>query len=117
VLDDMTSASLAGPRSWLGFLELDRSTDGQDWPTAGQLLAPILGSIRQRAVQGIDMDVLLRAFRIAVRVVWQETLELPMDPVLIGPVSTRMLEFTDLMTTAVEHAYRPRSCALPATHR
>ena len=105
VLDDMTAVSLAGLRGWLGFLELDRSVDGPERPVAGQLLRPILESIRRRAAQGVGKDALLRAFRIAVRVVWQETLELPVDAELIGPLSTRMLEFTDLMTTAVEHAY------------
>lgn len=98
VLADMTAVSLAGLRGWFGFLEQDRST-------AAQLLQPILESIRRRAVQGVDKDALLRAFRIAVRVVWQEILELPVDPELIGPLSTRMLEFTELMTTAVERAY------------
>ena len=98
VLSDMTAVSLAGLRSWLGFLEQDRPADGD-------LLQPVLESIRRRAVQGVGMDALLRAFRIAVRVVWQETLELPVDPELIGPLSTRMLEFTDRMTTAVERAY------------
>ena len=98
VLADMTAVSLGGLRSWLGFLE-------QDGPADGELLQPVLESIRRRAVQGVGAEALLRAFRIAVRVVWQETLELPVDADLIGPLSTRMLEFTDRMTTAVERAY------------
>lgn len=98
VLSDMTAVSLGGLRSWLGFLEQDRSADAH-------LLEPVLESIRRRALQGVGMDAMLRAFRIAVRVVWQETLDLPVDPELIGPLSTRMLEFTELMTTAVERAY------------
>jgi len=98
VLSDMTAVSLGGLRSWLGFLEQDRSADAH-------LLEPVLESIRRRALQGVGMDAMLRAFRIAVRVVWQETLELPVDAELIGPLSTRMLEFTELMTTAVERAY------------
>ena len=105
VLDDMTAVSLAGLRGWLGFLELDRSESGPDRSAAGGLLAPVLESIRRRAIQGVGMDAMLRAFRIAVRVVWQETLELPVDADLIGPLSTRMLEYTDRMTTAVEKAY------------
>ena len=98
VLADMAAVSLGALRGWLGFLE-------QDGPAAGELLQPVLESIRRRAVQGIGMEALLRAFRIAVRVVWQETLELPVDADLIGPLSTRMLEYTDRMTTAVEKAY------------
>jgi hypothetical protein len=98
VLADMTAVSVGGLRSWFGFLE-------QDGPVDGELLQPVLESIRRRAVQGVGAEALLRAFRIAVRVVWQETLELPVDADLIGPLSTRMLEFTDRMTTAVETAY------------
>ena len=105
VLADMTAVSVGGLRAWLGFLEQDRSQAGSERSAEGELLAPVLESIRRRAIQGVGMDAMLRAFRIAVRVVWQETLELPVDPELIGPLSTRMLEFTELMTTAVERAY------------
>ena len=105
VLSDMTAVSLGGLRAWLGFLELERPLATPDRSGEGELLQPVLESIRRRALQGVGMDAMLRAFRIAVRVVWQETLELPVDPELIGPLSTRMLEFTELMTTAVERAY------------
>jgi GGDEF-like domain/PucR C-terminal helix-turn-helix domain len=98
VLADMTAVSLAGLRSWLDFLEQDRPVDGD-------LLRPVLEAIRRRAVQGVGMDAMMRAYRIAARVVWQETLELPVDQELIAPLSTRMLEFTDRLTTAAEQAY------------
>jgi hypothetical protein len=98
VLADMTAVSLAGLRAWLGFLERDRPVDSE-------LLGPVLEAIRRRAVQGVGVDAMMRAYRIAVRVVWQETLELPVDQELIAPLSTRMLEFTDRVTAAVEQAY------------
>jgi hypothetical protein len=98
VLSDMTAVSLAGLRSWLDFLE-------QEGPVDVDLLHPVLEAIRRRAVQGVGMDAMMRAYRIAARVVWQETLELPVDQELIGPLSTRMLEFTDRLTTAAERAY------------
>jgi hypothetical protein len=98
VLADMTAVSLAGLRSWLDFLE-------QEGPVDVDLLRPVLEAIRRRAVQGVGMDAMMRAYRIAVRVVWQETLELPVDQELIGPLSTRMLEFSDRLTTAAEQAY------------
>ena len=98
VLADMTAVSLAGLRSWLDFLE-------QAGPVDVDLLHPVIEAIRRRAVQGVGMDAMMRAYRIAARVVWQETLELPVDQELIGPLSTRMLEFTDRLTTAAEQAY------------
>jgi len=98
VLADMTAVSLAGLRCWLDFLEGDRPIDED-------LLRPVLEAIRRRAVQGVGMDAMMRAYRIAARVVWQETLELPVDQELVGPLSTRMLEFTDRLTTAAERAY------------
>ncbi|HWG23969.1 PucR family transcriptional regulator [Actinospica sp.] len=94
----MTAVSLAGLRSWLDFLEQDRPVDAD-------LLRPVLEAIRRRAIQGVGMDAMMRAYRIAARVVWQETLELPVDQDLIAPLSTRMLEFTDRLTTAAEQAY------------
>jgi hypothetical protein len=99
VLADMTAVSLAGLRSWLDFLEQEQG------PVDVDLLRPVLEAIRRRAVQGVGMDAMMRAYRIAVRVVWQETLELPVDHELIGPLSTRMLEFSDRLTTAAERAY------------
>jgi len=98
VLSDMVAVSLAGLRCWLDFLEQGRPVDED-------LLRPVIEAIRRRAVQGVGMDAMMRAYRTAVRVVWQVTLELPVDQELIGPLSTRMLEFTDRMTTAAEHAY------------
>lgn len=98
VLADMTAVSLAGLRCWFDFLERDRPIDEV-------LLRPVLEAIRRRAVQGVGMDAMMRAYRIAARVVWQATLELPVDQELVGPLSTRMLEFTDRLTTAAERAY------------
>lgn len=98
LLADMKSVSLAGLHCWLDWLTLDRPLDGA-------FLAPVLEPIRRRAVQGVGMDAMMRAYRIAARVVWQEILELPPDQSLVGPLSTRMLEFTDKLTTEAEHAY------------
>ena len=107
VLADMTAVSLAGLRSWLDFLEQEEG------PVDVDLLRPVLEAIRRRAVQGVGMDAMMRAYRIAVRVVWQETLELPVDQELIGPLSTRMLEFSDRLTTAAERAYASEAMRSP----
>jgi hypothetical protein len=98
VLSDMRAVSLAGLRAWFDWLDLDRSVDGD-------FLSPVLEAIRRRAVQGVGMDAMMRAYRIAVRVVWQEILALPIEQELVGPLSTTMLEFTDRLTTAAERAY------------
>lgn len=98
VLADMRAVSLAGLRAWFDWIDLDSPVDGD-------LLVPVLEAIRRRAVQGVGMDAMMRAYRIAVRVVWQEILALPVDQELVGPLSTRMLEFTDRFTTSAEAAY------------
>jgi hypothetical protein len=97
VLADMRAVSLAGLRAWFDWIDIDSPVDGD-------LLGPVLEAIRRRAVQGVGMEAMMRAYRIAVRVVWQEILALPVDQELVGPLSTRMLEFTDRFTTAVEQA-------------
>jgi hypothetical protein len=97
VLADMRAVSLAGLRAWFDWIDIDSPVDGD-------LLGPVLEAVRRRAVQGVGMDAMMRAYRIAVRVVWQEILALPVDQELLGPLSTRMLEFTDRFTTAVEQA-------------
>ena len=97
VLADMRAVSLAGLRAWFDWIDIDSPVDGD-------LLGPVLEAIRRRAVQGVGMDAMMRAYRVAVRVVWQEILALPVDQELVGPLSTRMLEFTDRFTMAVERA-------------
>ena len=106
VLADMTEISLAGLGCWLDVLEYDRPVDSN-------LLHPVLAVIRRRALQGVGMEAMMRAYRLAARVVWQEILELPVTPELVGPLSTRMLEFTDRLTTAAEQAYAEESRARP----
>jgi DNA-binding PucR family transcriptional regulator len=98
VLADMTAISLASLTCWIDVLEVDRPVDQE-------FLRPVLDVIRRRALQGVGLDAMMRAYRIAARVVWQEILELPAAQELVAPLSTRMLEFTDQLTTAAEQAY------------
>ncbi len=100
VLADMTAVSLGGLRSWLDFLE-------QEGPADVALLQPVLESIRRRAVQGVGPGG--AAARVPDRRSGRLAGDASSSPVecadLIGPLSTRKLEFTDRMTTAVERAY------------
>jgi len=74
-------------------------------PVDPEFLRPVLDVIRRRALQGVGLDSMMRAYRIAARVVWQQILELPVAQELVAPLSTVMLEFTDQLTTAAEQAY------------
>ncbi|MGA6158706.1 PucR family transcriptional regulator [Stenotrophomonas sp. NPDC087984] len=98
VLADMKAVSLAGIRCWIEALDLARPIDEE-------LLLPVLEARRRRALQGVGMDAMLRAYRIATHAVWQEILELPVDQELVAPLSKRMLEFVDRLTTATEEAH------------
>ena len=98
VLADITAVSLAGLRCWIDVLEHGCEVDQE-------FLSPVLEVIRRRALQGVGIDAMMRAYRLTAKLMWQEILELPVDQHLVAPLSTRMLEFTDQLTTAAEQAY------------
>jgi DNA-binding PucR family transcriptional regulator len=101
-LADMTAVAIAGVTAWLDALE-------QDDPVDEARMKPVLDLIRRRALQGLSLDAMMRANRIAARVLWQEILDLPVAQELVAPLSTRMLEFSDQLTTAAERAYAAES--------
>lgn len=98
LLADMTEVSLAGLECWIDALEHDREVERE-------VLRPVLEVMRRRASQGAGVDPMMRAYRIATKLVWQEILELPVDRELVARLSTRMLEFTDQLATAAELEY------------
>ena len=104
VLADITAVSLAGLGCWLEVLERERPVE-----VDREFLRPVLDGIRRRAMQGVGMDAVMRAYRIAARVLWQEMLGLPPAPELVGPLSTRLMEFTDRLATAAEQTYADES--------
>ena len=110
VLADITAVSLAGLGCWLDVLEQRERSEQPDQEYGPgvadrEFLRPVLDGIRRRAMQGVGMDAVMRAYRIAGRVVWHEMLELPVAQELVAPLSTRLMEFSDRLATAAEQAY------------
>jgi hypothetical protein len=73
-------------------------------------LTPIHQGARRRVRQGIDLPSLLKAYRVAIRVMWRELLRPPewrsqeLAP-LVAVLAEWALDFTDAMTTEVDTAY------------
>ncbi|HET9173160.1 MAG TPA: helix-turn-helix domain-containing protein [Actinospica sp.] len=96
--EDVAEVAAAGLTCWCDSLETGNPVDHDS-------LSPVLEAIRRCAARGIALDAMMRAYRIAARSAWQEILDLPVAQELIAPLSTRMLDFTDQLTTAAEQAY------------
>lgn len=73
-------------------------------------LAPIRYGARRRVRQGLDLQSLLKAYRVAIRVMWRELLLSPewqspeLAPLLVI-LAEWALDFTDAMTTEVDTNY------------
>ncbi|CAN5268604.1 hypothetical protein BH09ACT5_BH09ACT5_15380 [soil metagenome] len=73
-------------------------------------IAPVVEGARRRAAQGINLEPLLRAYRVGIRVMWTELISSQVwksssvDSVM-GPIATGALAFADRITTAVAAAY------------
>ena len=73
-------------------------------------LSPIRQGARRRVRQGVDLQSLLKAYRVAIRVMWRELLLSPewrspeLAP-LLAVLAEWALDFTDAMTTEVDTAY------------
>jgi GGDEF-like domain/PucR C-terminal helix-turn-helix domain len=102
---DMAAVSLAALNCWLDVLEQRRPVDDD-------LLRPVLDVIRRGVLQGIGVATMMRACRLAVRLMWEEILELPVSQDLVAPLSSLMLEFTDRLATAAELSGAPHEADL-----
>jgi carbohydrate diacid regulator len=73
-------------------------------------LTPIHQGARRRVRQGLDLPSVLKAYRVAIRVMWRELLLSPewrsaeLAP-LVAVLAEWALDFTDAMTTEVDTAY------------
>lgn len=101
--EDVRSVSATMVRLWLTVM-----ADGNDVDPS--LLKALTEGSRRRAAQGIDMESMLRAYRIGMRVMWSEIISSPawhgraLQSVM-GQVATWALDFADRISTAVAAAY------------
>lgn len=101
--EDVLLVSAALVRNWLNIVATGRR------PTEDMLL-PIRQGARRRVVQGIDLQSLLRAYRVGTRVMWRELVATPgwrdreMHSVL-GLVAEWALDYADTLATEVAAVY------------
>ncbi|MHB8509872.1 MAG: PucR family transcriptional regulator [Candidatus Dormibacteria bacterium] len=101
--DDVIAVSAALVRAWLEMMSSGAA------PSADALL-PIQQGARRRAAQGIEMQAMLRAYRVGVRVMWHALTSSPdfRDPVLQGTVvqlAEWALDFADRVNNEVTAVY------------
>jgi carbohydrate diacid regulator len=101
--EDIKWVSAALVRIWLMILATGNTiTDEQ--------LAPIREGASRRVVQGIDLQSLLRAYRVGTRVMWRELLATPgwTEPQMqgvLGRVAEWALDYADTLATEVASVY------------
>jgi hypothetical protein len=101
--EDVHVVSSAIVRCWLRVMSTGE-------PLTPELLSPMLQGARRRAAQGIDLQSMLRAYRVGIRVMWSEITGSPewhgraLQGVM-AQVATWALDFADKMSTAVAAAY------------
>ncbi|HET9078212.1 MAG TPA: helix-turn-helix domain-containing protein [Acidimicrobiales bacterium] len=103
LLDDVRVVSSALVRCWLTVM----ATGG---PAPDELLVPLLEGARRRVAQGFDMQSLLRAYRIGIRVMWSEITASPVwrgRPLqgALAMVGTWVLGFADQICTGIAAAF------------
>ena len=98
--DDVHAVSTALVQCWLSVM----STGS---PPTRELLDPVLEGVRRRAHQGIDLESVLRAYRVGIRVMWSEITSSQAWPHegVMALVATWTLDFADRIATAVAGAY------------
>ncbi|MGH3630191.1 MAG: PucR family transcriptional regulator [Sciscionella sp.] len=107
---DVHGVSSALVRCWLHVMA---NGEGLEY----ELLAQLSDGARRRAVQGIPLQSMLRAYRIGIRVMWGEITSAPVwqQETLQGAVvhvATWVLDFADWICTAVATAYQDEASRL-----
>lgn len=108
--DDVHSVSSAVVRCWLTVMSTGETA-------SSDLLFPMTEGARRRAAQGMDLQSLLRAYHVGIRVMWSEITASPVwrGQALQGAmadVATWTLDFADKISTAVAAAYTDEAEAL-----
>ena len=98
--DDVHAVSTALVRCWLSVMSTGR-------PPTDELLDPVLEGVRRRAHQGVDLESVLRAYRVGIRVMWSEITSADVWQLegVMGQVATWTLDFADRIATVVAAAY------------
>ncbi|HEV3231767.1 MAG TPA: helix-turn-helix domain-containing protein [Candidatus Dormibacteraeota bacterium] len=101
--EDVMAVSAALVRAWLEMM-----TTGE--PPTAETLGPIQQGARRRAAQGIEMQSMLRAYRVGVRVMWHALTSAPdfQSPELQAAVvhlAEWALDFADRVNTEVAAVY------------
>lgn len=101
--EDVQSVSAALVRAWLRVMCTGEPPDFQS-------VLPLREGARRRAAQGIDLQSMLRAYRVGVRVMWRELIGQPewQSPALQGvlvQIAEWALDFADRANTEVASAY------------
>jgi DNA-binding PucR family transcriptional regulator len=101
--EDVRRVSTAGVLLWLNLLGTGRTPQGDD-------LDAVREGARRRARQGFDHYALLRAWRIAIRVMWSELIQDPeaQDPLVrqvLPDFAEEAMNYSDQVSLAVTDAY------------
>lgn len=98
--DDVHVVSAALVRCWLTVMSTGE-------PATPELLRPILEGVRRRAHQGVELQSVLRAYRVGIRVMWSEITSTHVAQLegVVGQLATWALDFADRISTAVASAY------------
>lgn len=110
LIADVRTVSVTVVRMWLTVMATGRPIDQT-------MLTPIVEGARRRVLQGLDIESLLRAYRVGIRVMWTEIVNSPgwqgrVPHEAMAPVVTWVLNFSDLMSTTVASAYIDESAQL-----
>ena len=103
LMEDIKWVSASLVRTWLMMLATGN-------PISDDQLAPIRQGASRRVVQGIDLQSLLRAYRVGTRVMWRELLATPAwaEPEMqgvLGRVAEWALDYADTLATEVATVY------------
>jgi hypothetical protein len=112
--EDIRAVSTAGVVAWLDLVRSGRLP-------GAEAFEPIREGARRRARQGFDHHALLRAWRIAIRVMWLELIQDPeaQDPLVrqvLPDIAEEAMNYSDQVSLAVTDAYLEESTQIAREH-
>jgi hypothetical protein len=112
--EDVRAVSTAGVVAWLDLVRSGRLP-------GAEAFEPIREGARRRARQGFNHHALLRAWRIAIRVMWSELIQDPeaQDPLVrqvLPEIAEEAMNYSDQVSLAVTDAYLEESGQIAREH-